>query len=294
MKVIVMVKATKSSEAGEMPSEQLLTEMGNYNEQLVKAGIMLSGEGLHPSSRGVRVRFSGKNRTVMDGPFAETNELVAGFWMWKVKSMEEAVEWVKKCPNPMLEDSEIEIRRVFEAADFGDALTPELREKEAILRATNLGLGPVRFEDGPAKLLAGINESYTMESRVNIPAQWGKFIPHLGNMPGQIGRISYGVSWNSKANCDFDYFVGVEVKEVSTLPEGFTTVSLTPQRYAVITHDKHVSAMPKTLEMIFQTWLPDSSLDATHAPCFETYSREFNGETGMGGMEIWIPVQAST
>lgn len=135
MRVMVMVKATPSSEAGEMPSEQLLTEMGKFNEELVNAGVMLAGEGLHPSSQGKRVRFSGKERMVVDGPFAETKELVAGFWMWKVESMDEAVAWVKRCPNPMLEDSEIEIRRVFEAEDFGEAFTPELREQEDALRA---------------------------------------------------------------------------------------------------------------------------------------------------------------
>lgn len=135
MKVIVMVKATKDSEAGVMPSEQLLTEMGNYNEELVKAGIMLAGEGLHPSSKGVRIRFSGTNRTVTDGPFTETKELVAGFWIWQVKSMEEAIAWVKRCPNPMLGESEIDIRPVFEADDFGEEFTPELREQEERIRA---------------------------------------------------------------------------------------------------------------------------------------------------------------
>jgi len=135
MRVIVFVKASPESEAGEMPSEQLLTEMGAYNEELVKAGIMLAGEGLHPSSRGKRVRFSGKNRTVIDGPFGETKELVAGYWIWQVQSMDEAVEWVKRCPNPMLSDSEIEIRRIFEAEDFGAEFTPELREQEDRLRA---------------------------------------------------------------------------------------------------------------------------------------------------------------
>jgi hypothetical protein len=133
MKVMVMVKATKSSEAGEMPSVQLLTEMGNFNEQLVKAGIMLAGEGLHPSSKGVRVRFSGANRLVTDGPFVETNELVAGYWLWEVKSMQEAIDWVKRCPNPMQEESEIEIRPIFSPEDFGAAFTPELREQEARL-----------------------------------------------------------------------------------------------------------------------------------------------------------------
>ncbi len=135
MKVVVMVKATKDSEAGVMPSEQLLNDMGNYNEELVKAGIMLAGEGLHPSIKGARVRFSGTNRTVTDGPFTETNELVAGFWIWQVKSMEEAIAWVKRCPNPMPGDSEIEIRPIFEAEDFGDEFTPELREQENRIRA---------------------------------------------------------------------------------------------------------------------------------------------------------------
>lgn len=130
MRVMVMVKATKDSEAGVMPTEQLLTEMGKYNEQLVEAGIILAGEGLHPSSKGARVRFSGASRSVVDGPFSETKELVAGFWIWRVKSMDEAIEWAKRCPNPMPGDSELEIRPVFEAEDFGEQFTPELREQE--------------------------------------------------------------------------------------------------------------------------------------------------------------------
>jgi len=135
MRVMVLVKADKSSEAGVMPDEKMLTEMGAFNEELVKAGIMLEGEGLKPSSEGARVRFSGKNRTAIDGPFAETKELVAGYWIWKVKSLEEAIEWVKRCPNPMPGDSEIEIRPIFEAEDFGAEYTPELREQEERLRA---------------------------------------------------------------------------------------------------------------------------------------------------------------
>jgi hypothetical protein len=134
MKVAVFVKATKDSETCVMPSEELLRDMGNYNEALVKAGIMLSGEGLHPSSIGARVQFSGTSRTVIDGPFAETKELVAGFWIWQVKSMAEAIEWVKRCPNPMLGPSEIEIRPIFEAEDFGAEFTPELRAQEEQLR----------------------------------------------------------------------------------------------------------------------------------------------------------------
>ena len=136
MRVMVMVKATADSEQGVMPSEQLLTEMGRYNDELVKAGVMLAGEGLHPSSRGKRVLFSGKKRTVTDGPFSETKELVAGFWLWQVRSIDEAVEWVKRCPNPMIADSEIEIRPVFEAEDFGAEFTQELREQEERQRAT--------------------------------------------------------------------------------------------------------------------------------------------------------------
>jgi hypothetical protein len=134
MRVMVIVKASKESEAGVMPDEKMLTEMGKYNEELVKAGIMLAGEGLHPSSRGKRIRFSGTNRTVVDGPFAETKELMAGYWLWQVKSMDEAVEWLKKCPNPHNEESEVEIRPVFEAEDFGAEYTPELREQEQRLR----------------------------------------------------------------------------------------------------------------------------------------------------------------
>jgi len=135
MRVMVIVKANEESEAGVMPSEELLTDMMKFNEELVKAGVMLAGEGLHPSSKGKRVRFSGKSRIVTDGPFAETKELIAGFWLWQVKSMDEALEWVKRCPNPSNTDSEIEVRQIFEAEDFGGALTPELREQDERLRA---------------------------------------------------------------------------------------------------------------------------------------------------------------
>jgi hypothetical protein len=136
MRVMVIVKATKNSEAGVMPSETLLREMGEYNEELVRAGVMLAGDGLHPSSKGKRIRFSGSQRSVVDGPFAETKELIAGFWIWQVKSLDEAVEWARRCPAPMPgEESELELRPVFEAEDFGEALNPELREQEARLRA---------------------------------------------------------------------------------------------------------------------------------------------------------------
>jgi len=135
MRFMIIVKASKDSEAGVMPDEKLLAAMGKFNEDLAKAGVMLAGDGLHPSSKGARVRFSGAKRSVIDGPFAETKELIAGYWIWQVKSKEEAIEWVKRCPNPMREDSEIEIRQVFEAEDFGAEFTPELREQEERVRA---------------------------------------------------------------------------------------------------------------------------------------------------------------
>src|SRR5437879_9301828 len=135
MRFMILVKADKNSEAGVLPDEKLLTEMGKFNEELVKAGVMLAGEGLQPSSKGARVRFSGSKRTVIDGPFAETKELIAGFWLWQVKSKEEAIEWVKRCPNPVSGESEIEIRQVFEAEDFGAEFTPELRQRSERLRA---------------------------------------------------------------------------------------------------------------------------------------------------------------
>ena len=135
MRFMVLLKATPESEAGVMPDEKLISDMTRYNEELVKAGVMLAGEGLHPSSKGARVTFSGSKRTVVDGPFAETKELIAGFWLWQVKSMDEAIEWVKRCPNPMNEDSDIEIRPLFEMEDFGEEFTPEAREQEERLRA---------------------------------------------------------------------------------------------------------------------------------------------------------------
>jgi hypothetical protein len=135
MRFMIIVKATKDSEAGVMPSEQLLTAMGKFNEELVKAGILLAGDGLHPSAKGARVKFSGNARTVIDGPFAETKELIAGYWLWQVKSKEDAIAWVKRCPNPHEGESEIEIRQVFEAEDFSAAFTPELREQEERIRA---------------------------------------------------------------------------------------------------------------------------------------------------------------
>jgi predicted lactoylglutathione lyase len=162
---MVIVKASKETEAGVMPSTEMLTAMGNYNEQLVKAGIMRGGDGLHPSSKGARVRFSGSERSVVDGPFAETKELIAGFWLWEAKSLEEAIEWAKKCPNPTGEESELEIRRIFEAEDFGESFTPELKAQEDRLRAEaeaqTQSARKMIFVNLPVRDLAGSSKFYT-------------------------------------------------------------------------------------------------------------------------------------
>jgi AraC family transcriptional regulator len=290
MKVMVIVKASSDSEAGKLPSQQLLAEMGKFNEELARAGILLAAEGLHPSSKAVRVSFRGKERTVTDGPFAETQELIAGFWLWKVKSMEEAVEWLKRCPNPHDEASEIEIRPVFSPEDFGCAPTPELREQEASVKAQTLGLGAVRFETGRTLLVAGLNSTYDAESRRNIPAQWGRFAPLIGRVSGQIGSTAYGVAWNFKPNGAFDYLCGVEVTESTKLPSDFTRVSLPGGRYAVVTHEGHISALPQTLDKIWSQWVPGAAIKTAKAPCFERYTETFDPKSGLGSVEIWIPL----
>ncbi len=292
MKVMVIVKASKDSEAGKMPDTELLTAMGKYNEELVNAGIMQDGAGLTPSSRGARVRFSGSTRTVVNGPFAETKELIAGFWVWQVKSLQEAIDWVKKCPNPMNDDSDIEIRPYFEAEDFGEALTPELREQEAVLRARGLGLNPPTLTLGPEIVIAGLNQTYTMETRVGIPRQWEQFVPRADTIPGTIGTTFYGVCWNTKPDRGFDYLTGVEVSSSGTLPSEFTSVKLSARRYAVFPHTSHVSAIPKTIETIWTRWVPECGLKVAKAPCFERYTSDFNPHTGMGGMEFWIPLES--
>lgn len=295
MKVMVLVKASKNSEAGVMPREQLLREMGKFNEELVKAGILLAADGLQPSSKGVRVRFSGKSRTVIDGPFAETKELVAGYWIWQVKSLQEAIEWLKRCPNPMPEDSEVEIRPIFTLEDFAPCdPTGELREAQKQRRAEveRDRLNPPRFEQGKELLIAGLSRTYTFETRSKIPAQWGQFAPLIGKVPGQIGKSSYGVSWNYKPEIGFDYLTGVEVDDISKLPADFTHLQLPAQRYAVFTHDKHASLIPNTLEAIWKKWLPNSGYEAANAPCFERYTEDYNPQTQTGGTEIWIPLKS--
>jgi AraC family transcriptional regulator len=290
MKVMVIVKASPSSEAGEMPGEELLTAMGRFNEELAKAGILLAGEGLQPSSKGIRVRFSGRQRTVINGPFTETQELVAGYWLWQVKSMEEAIDWVKRCPNPMPEESEIEIRPVFEADDFGAAFTPELREQEANVRAIALGLGAVRFEDREPCVIAGLNERFSLETLGNIPLLWQRFKPHLGHIPGQKGKTAYGVCWNPGAGCSFDYLVGVEVDDTAPLPTDFKHLQLAAGRYAVLTHNRHVGLIKQTIDTIWTQWVPDCGLRIAAQPWFERYTEAFDPATGLGGIEIWLPL----
>jgi predicted transcriptional regulator YdeE len=294
MKVMVMVKASKASEAGAMPSQQLLTEMGKFNEELVKAGILLAAEGLHPSSKGVRVRFSGKDRTVMDGPFTETKELVAGFWIWQVKSMDEAIAWVKRCPNPMESESDVEIRPLFAPEDFGPALTPELKAQEEQICAAvqSSALDPPRLEDGRALLIAGMNKAYTFETRSQIPAQWERFAPQMGRIPGQVGTTSYGVCWNYRPGSGFDYLSGVEVSEGALLPKELSHVRIPAGRYAVFTHRGHVSTIAQTLDAIWTKWLPSSGHQAADAPCFERYGNEFDPQAGTGGFEIWVALKS--
>ncbi len=293
MRVMVIVKATQTSEALTLPSTEMLAAMGKYNKELAQAGILLAAEGLQPSSRGARVRFSGQSHIVTDGPFAETKGLIAGFWMWKVNSLAEAIEWVKRCPNSVPEDSDIEIRPVFEAEDFGDALTPELRDQEAAIRAKALGLSIPTFQQGTDLLVAGLNASYGKDTRAKIPQQWERLAPHLGKVPGQVGQDAYGVCHVAGPDCQFEYLAGVAVSSPDRLPEGFTTVKIDARRCAVFTHLGHVSSLPATIDTIWTKWVPDCGLPVAHgAPCFERYTPEFDLGTGLGGMEVWIPLGA--
>jgi predicted transcriptional regulator YdeE len=294
MKVMVMVKATPSSEAGMPPPEGLFEAMNAYNEELVKHGIMLAGEGLKPSSAGARVRFSGGNRTVTDGPFAETNELVAGYWLWQVKSMEEAIEWVKRCPNPMPEDSEIEIRPLYEMADYadwdpsGELIAAEEKMREEIARYT---LEPPRFETGAALRIVGFNGTYTFETRTDIPSQWERFGPHCHNLPGANNDHAYGVCWNYRAGVGFDYLTGMAMDGDAPVPEGMVELRLAPARYAVFTHSGNVSTIADTLDAIWSKWLPNSGHEAADAPSFERYDARFDPMTGDGGFEVWVALK---
>ena len=182
--------------------------------------------------------------------------------------------------------------QVFEAEDFGAEFTPELRRQEASIRAQALGLGAPRFEHAKEIVVAGLNESYTFENRDKIPAQWERFAPKIGKVPGQIGQVSYGVCWNVSPGRGFEYLSGVEVKDAKGLPAEFATVRLPAREYAVFTHRDNVSAIGNTIDKIWNEWVPQAGLKVASAPCFERYTEEFNPKTGMGGMEIWIPLEA--
>jgi predicted transcriptional regulator YdeE len=294
MKVMVIIRSTTSSEAGELPDTALLTAMGKYCDELAEAGILLAGEGLHPSSKGVRVQFSAADRTVIDGPFTETKELIAGFWLWRVNSMQEAINWVKRCPNPMPEDSIVEIRQVYEADDLGEAFTPELREQEAITFAKALGLPTPSFQDCSRLLVAGLAESYSKDTHSKIPQQWERLCAYLKRIPCQVGGESYGVCWNADPSCNFEYLAGVAVSSADNLPADLKVLEIAARRYAVFPHPGHVSTIASTIETIWSKWAPDCGLRLSHsAPCFERYTSAFDPSTGLGGMELWLPLETT-
>lgn len=299
MKILVMVKATASSETGQLPSSELMEAMMHYNQELVRHGILLAGEGLKPSSQGFRVRFSGSSRTVIEGPFAETKELVAGYWVWNVKSMEEALEWVKRCPNPMPEESEIELRPIYELEDFGDVVTPEVLETEGAMRAVEFGLAMPTFVQSPNRMLLGIAKRYTLVTRSEIPSQWNQFVEKISDIPHQAGPSSFGVSYECASDGSFDYFTGVEVTQVVDTSSrhddptpAFDRYCIPAGRYVVVEHTGHVSEIPKALETIWTRWIPSSGLKILRdGPCVEHYTEAFDPTTGMGGVEFWLPLE---
>ena len=289
MKVMVIVKATERSEAGLMPDEKLLADMGHFNTQLAEAGILETGEGLLASSKGARVRFSGANRTVTTGPFANPSELVAGFWIWRVKSLDEAIEWVKRCPNPMPTDCDIEIRPMMEQDCESDTAKPDTREADAAATAQLLGL-TVRFENSKELVIAGLKQNYMFASRTAIPAQWQRFMPYIGQVAGQVGKVAYGVCTNNSTNDGFAYLSGVQVAQTNALPGEFESLPIPAHRYAIVSHSGHVSNIAQTIDTIWKQWLPTSGLKAAASPCFEKYTEQFNPLSGTGGMEIWVPL----
>ena len=215
---------------------------------------MLDGGGLHPSLHGVRVRFSGENRSVIEGPYAATCELVAGYWIWCVHSMEQAIDWVKRCPNPMKEDSDIEIRRLFEAEDFGDSFTLELCEQEATIFAQTVGLNCPRFENARILLIAGLDHRYSSQTASEIPKQSVRFVKRLQSIAGLNSEVSFGVVWNCNDGCDFDYVSGVEVSADMALPTDFVSWTIPTNRYVVFEHTEHVSKLAQTIGTVWQRW----------------------------------------
>lgn len=289
MKVMVIVKASPSSEAGVMPSEELMAEMGAYNQKLIDAGIMLAGEGLHPTSRGYRVRFSGANRTVVRGPFTETNELIAGYWLWKVQSIEEALEWVKQCPNPMLEDSEIEIRQVYDMEDFGEVMTPELKEQDLGQRAKLAGLGWLGIQDSSERKLLGVGKKYSAETRFRIPEQWHQFVGMLPQLQGNHHPETYGLITPVSGCSEIHYLTGVEPINSSNTPQTFTSGNIPAGNYAVFAHEGHVSKIPDTMQKIGEI-LSESGYSSESGISFEKYTAKFDPMKGTGGIEIWVSI----
>ncbi|HAN98683.1 MAG TPA: hypothetical protein DCQ98_15150 [Planctomycetaceae bacterium] len=290
MKVMVIVHATASSEAGEMPSAEMFEAMGRYNEQLIEAGIMVEGAGLKPSSAGARVRFAGTERLVTQGPFAETRELIAGYWLWQVDSLEQAIEWVKRCPNPMPEELEIEIRPLFAAEDFVSLMTPEQIEHEATLLAKTLQLAPPRFERIDELRLVGLSQRHPIDDPLGIPGQWESFLPLVGRLGIGDPQVYYGACVACDGSTAFEYVAAVESDRESPLPAELTRVEVPARRYAIFDHHDHVSKLQETFERIWKRWLPESGFRAADAPVLERYGREFDPRTGMGGMEVLIPL----
>ena len=190
-----------------------------------------------------------------------------------------------------MEDSDIEIRPYLEPEDFGEAFTHELQEQEAAIRARELGLSAPSFQLRPELVLVGINQTYTMESRIGIPQQWEQFVRQADSIPDTKGTTFYGVCWNTKPDCSFDYLTGVEVATAIHMPNEFTSLKVDARRYAVFAQTSHVSVLPKAIEKIWSKWVPDCGLKIANAPCVECYTSEFNPGTGMGGMKMWIPLE---
>jgi predicted transcriptional regulator YdeE len=207
-----------------------------------------------------------------------------------VNSLAEAIDWVKRCPNPMPEESEIEIRPIFEADDFGETFTPELREQEAVVRALSLGLERPTFQDLPARWIVGLNRTYTMETRAGIPAQWSQFVPRFADIANRVGTDSYGVCWNFRPDCGFDYLTGVEVSSPRSLASDLASLELKPCRYAVFPHTGHISSIAATIDTIWSKWVKSCGLKTAETPCFERYTAEFDPVAGRGGTEIWVPI----
>ncbi len=291
MKVLVIVKASKDSEAGKMPSSELISAMGKFNEELIKAGLFEMGAGLTASSHGARVKFAGSERTVIDGPFPETKELIAGFWIWNVKSMAEAIDWVRRCPNPHLDEGIVELRPFMGPECFGDSLTGEVAEQDAAVRALALGLGEIRYDTGRPMVMTGLAGSFTVQTAAKIPDLWMQFAPHIAKIPGVAhADVCYGVSFNQTREGSFDYLCGQEIAESAATPTNFTRLNIPGGRYVVVTHQGHISKLPETVGKMWREWLPETALKPAQSPWYERYDERWIPATGEGPVELWLPL----